>query len=45
MKFQRIKDVCLGATVAALVMGAAPAAYAKVQTWTFLLCLTTLKSL
>lgn len=30
MKFQRIKDVCLGATVAALVMGAAPAAYAKV---------------
>lgn len=30
MKFQRMKDVCLGATVAALVMGAAPAAYAKV---------------
>lgn len=30
MKFQRIKDVCLGATVAVLVMGAAPAAYAKV---------------
>ena len=30
MKFQRIKAVCLGATVAALVMGAAPAAYAKV---------------
>lgn len=30
MKFQRIKDVCLGATVAALVMSAAPAAYAKV---------------
>lgn len=30
MKFQRIKDVCLGATMAALVMGAAPAAYAKV---------------
>ena len=30
MKFQRIKDVCLGAMVAALVMGAAPAAYAKV---------------
>ena len=30
MKFQRIKDVCLGATVAALVMGAAPAPYAKV---------------
>ena len=30
MKFQRIKDVCLGATVAALFMGAAPAAYAKV---------------
>lgn len=29
MKFQRMKDVCLGATVAALVMGAAPAAYAK----------------
>lgn len=25
-----MKDVCLGATVAALVMGAAPAAYAKV---------------
>lgn len=30
MKFQRMKDVCLGATVAVLVMGAAPAAYAKV---------------
>lgn len=30
MKFQRMKGVCLGATVAALVMGAAPAAYAKV---------------
>lgn len=30
MKFQRMKDVCLGATVAALVMGAAPVAYAKV---------------
>ena len=30
MKFQRMKDVCLGAMVAALVMGAAPAAYAKV---------------
>ena len=30
MKFQRMKDVCLGATVAALVMGAAPAAYATV---------------
>ena len=32
MKFQRMKDVCLGATVAVLVMGAAPAAYAKVET-------------
>lgn len=30
MKFQRMKDVCFGATVAALVMSAAPAAYAKV---------------
>lgn len=45
MKFQRIKDVCLGATVSALVMGAAPAAYAKVANMDIPLCLTTLKSL
>lgn len=30
MKFQRMKDVCFGAMVTVLVVGAAPAAYAKV---------------
>lgn len=30
MKFQRMKDVCMGAVAAALIVGAAPTAYAKV---------------